>query len=387
MNQDTSQDSLLTGVTMDKDIEKIKDIVEGSNKILIVSHTRPTYDSIASVLLVWHFLSINFKKKIDIYIPKFPERLELLLNYSMLLQDDIQDEYPKLEYTISIKKDDVKIDSVRYEYDKSNFKFHVKLHNGELDTSNVNIQRGEFSYDTIFTVDTPDLNYLGELYKVYKKDLDNKDKIKIVNIDSHIDNKQYGMFNLTDNNVNSTAQIIYHMLIAIDSIVSKKDYQLVLMGILSNTDFLHGKSITEKTFMDVSNIINKGGDLNLATIDLSAPRSISDLKEKFEILKNAKEVEFKKSTFVISNIKQGELTSTSLLNDIYIKGALFTCIFVGEGIRPQDNYKIYLKDFGDVIKVNNIKKLYSDYKLEAGVYVFRDTGSIDDIVKKIIGII
>ncbi len=367
---------------MEKDIEKIKDIVDASNRILIVSHTRPTYDSIASVLLVWHFLSINFKKKIDIYIPKFPERLGLLLNYSMLLEEDIKNEYPKLEYIISIKKDDVKIDSVRYEYDKDNFKFHVRLHNGTLDTSNVKIEKGEFEYDTIFAIDTADLSYLGELYKVYKKDIDNKDKIKIVNIDSHIDNKQYGLLNLTANNVNSTVQIIYHMLIAIDSIVSKKDYQLTLMGILSNTDFLRGKSITEKTFMDVSNIINRGGDLNLATIDLSAPRSISDLKEKFEILKNAKEVEFKKSMFVISNIDEEEITSTSLLNDIYIKGALFTCIFAGI-----DNYKIYLKDFSDVIKANNIKKLYPDYKLDSGVYIFKDTGPIDDIVKKIIGII
>ena len=360
---------------MDKG-KNIKELIDRSSKVLIVSHTRPTVDSIASILLTWHFLNVGFKKKIDIYIPKFPERLEFLLKYSMLTLENIQKDIPNITYQFKIPKENGNIEYIKYTNSKDNYIFHINMEHGFINQENITLSKEPFSYDLIIAIDTPDIKFLGKLYKTYKNDMLSSN-INIINIDSHINNQNYGDINVVSNNFNSTAQIVFRILSSIISLVSQKEYHLLLLGILSNTLSLHSENITQDTFEDIQNILAENINVEIANMELTAPSNIDDLKIKTDVLNNTKILQYKKSQFLLSVIEDGDI-KLSYLNDMYINGAIATCI-----ITNKSSHKIYLKPFTVNIQQTKLASIYPQYKSENGIYIFKSEKDINDIVSEI----
>ncbi|MCL4393197.1 DHH family phosphoesterase [Patescibacteria group bacterium] len=355
----------------------LKDSIEKSSKILIASHTRPTVDSISSMLLAWHFLSVGFKKKIDIYIPKLPDRLEYLLKYSMLTIDNIQKSSPQNIYQFKIPKDNGKIKFIKYTDDKDNYIFHINMESGFIDNKTLDLSKETFPYDLLFTIDTIDLKYLGEIYKTYKSDILSSN-INIINIDTHSNNQNYGDINITSINFNSTAQIIFRIFSELVSLVSQKEYHLLLLAILANTMSLHSNNITQETFNDIQSILSENINIENANMELSAPSNINDLKTKSTILNNAKIVQIKKFSFILSTIDTGNIKD-SYLNDIYVNEAIATCIIVNS----KDGYKVYIKPFTYTLQENKIQKLDSQYKYENGVYMFKSNNKLETTIDNI----
>lgn len=354
----------------------IKDLIDNSSKILIVSHTRPTIDSISSMLLTWHFLSVGFKKKIEIYIPKFPQRLEYLLKYSMLSMDNIQKDTPNVSYSFKIPKSNGHIEYIKYTNDKDNYIFHINMEEGFIEDRNIELTKNGFPYDLLFVLDTPDIKFLGEIYKTYKNDFLSSN-VNIINIDSHIENSHYGDINVTLQNFNSTSQIVFRTLSSIISLVSQKEYHLLLLGILSNTLSLHANNITSDTFADIQSILSENVNIEIANMELSAPFNIDELKLKSTILENVKTIQYKKSFFTLSTIDTQEIKD-SFLNDIYINGAIASSIIVKES-----SFKVYIKPFIANLEKNKIEKLDKQYKYENGIYMFKSNKSLDEITEDI----
>ncbi|MFA6005493.1 MAG: hypothetical protein WC775_03320 [Patescibacteria group bacterium] len=103
------------------------------------------------------------------------------------------------------------IDKVTYNITDDKFNLLVEPRAGQLPLASDNVQ---FSYtggaaDVIVTVDSPNLESLGNIY------LDNPDifvQEKIVNIDRRFDNKNYGAENLVDKQSSSTSEIVLRLI-------------------------------------------------------------------------------------------------------------------------------------------------------------------------------
>ncbi len=365
---------------MDKEkiLTKLDKIITSSNKILLVTNTRPTLDSVASLFLMWHFLTVNFKKNVNIYIPNFPHRLEYLFNYSMLEKKDIINLFLR-EYKLSVKKQDGQVDHVRYADDNKSFNFFIALKKGALDLSSVKLDKASFEYDLIVTLDVEDLNFIGDLYKTYKSDFDNF--IKIVNIDSHDKNLKFGDLNILSTEYSSTSEIVFNLISQFDSITSQKEYQLVLMSILSNTENLSVGNIPIKTFENLSILQTKGGSIRNSILEVYSPLDIQDFKIKANILKNITEYKYKGKKYLYSVINKGDIRS-SYLSEIYMKDVDLTCIAV-----KGDSLKIYIKDFKNRLNEKVLLSQFKDVKFDSGVYSFNsDSENIEDVLELIANI-
>ncbi len=357
-------------------LEKLNKLVNKADKILLVSSTRPTIDSISSVFLMWHYLSLNFDKDISIYIPSIQERYDFLFNYSMLEKENIIKDILR-EYTLSIKKQDGVIDKVRYDTEDNLFNFHISLKSGALDTNSFNLDKSQFNYDLVFTIDVEKINFVGDLYKIYKDDFESR--IKIINIDSHATNLRFGDLNILSNEVSSTSEIILDIINSTRTLLSHKECQLILMSILSNTENLSIANISQKTFENISFLTKNGGIMNKALVEVSSPNSLIDLKAKAHILENVEEYVYKKEKYIYSIIENTQMYP-SYLTDIYIKDAVLTCIVIKGDVYN----KFYIKDFKDIIKIENLSKFFDDVKSEDGVLFFKSKESnIKNILEKI----
>jgi nanoRNase/pAp phosphatase (c-di-AMP/oligoRNAs hydrolase) len=360
---------------MDKE-NNLENIINLSTKILLVTNTRPTLDSIASIFLMWHFITVNFKKTVNIYIQNFPYRFEYLFNYSMLEQKDIITQFLR-EYKLSIKKQNIVIDHVKYNTDKDNFNFSISLKKGALELSSIDLKKASFEYDLIITLDTENLNFLGDIYKTYKSDFESN--IKIINIDSHPGNLKYGDLNIISEEYSSTSEIVFNIMSEYNSIMSKKEYQLVLMSILSNTENLSSQYISMKTFQNLSLLQSIGGNLKSSLLEINSPSSIEDLKVKANILKNISEYKNNSKNYIYSIISKGEIMS-SYLNDIVIKDIDLVCI----GIKSKIGLKIYIKDLKNVLTVKLLIEYFEDVKYDQGVYIFSSSeNNIENILERI----
>ena len=360
---------------MDKE-NNLRNLVNSSTKILLVTNTRPTLDSIASVFLIWHFIAINFNKTVNIYIQNFPYRFEYLFNYSMLEKKDIITQFLR-EYKLSIKKQDALIDHVKYDIDKEYFNFFVSLKKGALELSSIDLKKASFEYDLVITLDTENLNFLGDIYKTYKVDFESY--IKVINIDNHPGNLKFGDLNIVSEEYSSTSEIVFGIMSEYKSIMSKKEYQLILMSILSNTDNLSSPYISMKTFQNLSILQSIGGNLKSSLLEINSPASIDDLKVKASILKNISEYKNNAKNYVYSVINKGEIMP-SYLNDVIIKDIDLACI----GVKSKAGLKVYIKDLKNILTVKLLVEYFSDVKFDEGVYIFNSSESnIENILERI----
>ena len=359
----------------DKFLDKLKKTITSSSKILLVTNTRPNLDSIASVFLMWHFLRVNFKNSVNIYIQNFPYRFEYLFNYSMLEKKDIINLFLR-EYKLSVKKQAGEVDHVRYIDDNKFFNFFISMKKGVLDLSSIKLDKAAFEYDLIITLDVEDLNFLGDIYNTYKSDFE--EFIKIINIDSHSTNLKFGDINIVSTEYATTSEIIFDLMSKFNSISSQKEYQLVLMSILSNTENLSIPNIPIKTFENLSVLQSKGGNLKKSILEISSPTSIEDFKIKANILKNIVEYNYNGKRFIYSIINKGDILPY-YLSDIYMKDIDFTCI----GVKG-DIFKIYIKDFQNKLSDKMLLTQFNNIKFDTGVYSFNTKiENIEEILKLI----
>ncbi len=112
---------------------------------------------------------------------------------------------------VSFPYSDGAIDKVTYNITDDRFNLLIEPRKGTAPLSSENVK---YSYtggqvDLIVTIDTPNLEALGNIY------LENPDvfaRDKIVNIDRRFDNKEYGAENMVEKQASSTAELILRLL-------------------------------------------------------------------------------------------------------------------------------------------------------------------------------
>ncbi len=118
-----------------------------------------------------------------------------------------------------------------------------------------NTEKPEFFSDSAFFVDCGDIKRVGTTFS----DVLDSYSLKI-NIDHHIDNKLFGDVNIVDPSASSTAELIAGIVGTNNIEIQTAEYLYV--GILSDTYGFSTSSVSSKTFMIASTLIDKGINSN-----------------------------------------------------------------------------------------------------------------------------
>lgn len=189
----------------DENIKKFFDLVENSQKILLLTHRNPDGDAIGSILSMQKLLITMNKDVLSFCVDAFPENF--------------------------------------------NYLHGVNLIKNSLD-------KIENEYDLIVTLDCGDLY----MTKIEEKIKTLKSKFGLVNIDHHFTNPGFGDLNIVMNEASSTAEIVYLILKKIGYEINSDIATNLLTGIITDTGNFTNNATTKQSIEIASKLLEIGAN-------------------------------------------------------------------------------------------------------------------------------
>ncbi len=224
------------------DIDKIKELLEKAKDVLIVTHERPTADSIGSALALYLGLTA-MGKKVTIACPD-PMTVELS---SFIGVNKVAAEIGKKNFIISLDYSEGSIEKVSYNIEGNKFNLVIEPREGfdSFSQEKVHFSNAGTAADVIITVDTI---HLGGLKKLYETEKDLFASKPIVNIDRHPNNSLFGQVNIVDPQASSSAELIYAILVGLGASLTQDSATNLLNAVYGSTNSFMNQNVTSQAF-------------------------------------------------------------------------------------------------------------------------------------------
>jgi phosphoesterase RecJ-like protein len=162
--------------------------------------------------------------------------------------------------------------------------FIISPDSGWFKPEDVTARTGEFKYDLIITIGTPDLESLGP---IYDDNIEFFYKTSIINIDHQSANEEFGQINFIDLNAVATAEILFYFLKNYKpELISEDVATCLLTGIIQQTKNFKTTNLTPRTLLTASELITLGARREEIVANLYRTRNIASLKLWGKILNN-----------------------------------------------------------------------------------------------------
>jgi phosphoesterase RecJ-like protein len=254
--------------------QKAKELIEKSKKILLVTRTHPTDDSVGSLIALGLALE-KMGKEIDLVCQgPLMSTLEFLPKHEHIA--------PSLKggahFVISLDTTHSKVSQFTYDFDNDGNKLNIYItpEDGMFDPDHVTAVPGGAQYDLVLIVDSKDLETLG---KVYEENAKIFFETPIINIDSSLENEQYGEVNIIDVKANATTELVYVLIQALGEYHFDENIATSLLaGIISKTKSFQSRKTNPKAFSTAAKLIQLGADQQKIIQNLFKNKSLSTLK-------------------------------------------------------------------------------------------------------------
>jgi len=260
-------------------VEKIKT----SQNIIIACHNNPDGDALGSGLALYHSLLKIGKKCTLAAAGKKSKNLDYLPGIDNLTN---QISNPK-EFVITLNTGHTQAPhKVKYKTEDQKIHLIITPEQGFFSAEDISFSEGKGIYDLIITLDTPNLEYLGD---IYHQNHDMFFETPIVNIDHHPDNDSYGEINYVNSDSSSVAEIlvsIIELLSENQNIIDNNIATCLLTGILSDTGSFQNNNTTAKSLTVGAQMIAAGADHQAIIKNLFKTQTLSELKSWGKILTN-----------------------------------------------------------------------------------------------------
>jgi len=253
--------------------QQIFERIKKAQNILITFNNQWNGDAIASALALFLFI-----KKLDKQVEVIAEKTE---------QGDLFNFLPHYEtigktlenlrkFIITLDTTNSEVGKVKYRSEKNFLEFIIYPKSGFFAHENIKSKSGEFKYDLIITVDTPDLETLG---KIYEKDTEFFYQVPIINIDHHSNNEEYGQVNKIELTAIATSEIIFNLFNEYSKdLIDDNIATCLLTGIISKTKNYKTQNITPQALSISSELITMGARREQIVAKLYRSRTLNILK-------------------------------------------------------------------------------------------------------------
>ena len=143
----------------------------------------------------------------------------------------------------------------------------------EYITSDASIWQ-DTSYDVVIVFDSGDLRYAGVDTHIQQSPI----KRTIINIDHHPTNEHFGDLNLVIPTASSTTEILYHFFKYNNVTITSDIATCLLTGLVTDTDNFTNAATSITSFSIASDLISRGGNLNLIRGWVFKDKSVNALK-------------------------------------------------------------------------------------------------------------
>lgn len=241
---------------MEKIRKQIIDLINRSEKILLMPSTPVDGDSLGSALSLYMVLKKLGKEVTVVCADPVPDAFQFLPT-TKVISDDFTASNDFI-VTLDCKKAKLKTIKTKLEQDKVNIIITAKK--GQFSSSDVSFDHGPHKYDLIITVDTGDLEQLGRFYE------DNPSifsDIPLVNIDHHASNGNFGRINYIDIMSSSTTELLIPLIQELETesnteLMDEDIATLLLAGIITDTGSFQNANTTPRSFANSAFLIKHG---------------------------------------------------------------------------------------------------------------------------------
>src|SRR3989339_2130044 len=174
------------------EIEQLKKLLEDKKNVLIVFGKDGKGDAIGSALALGGFLEKQ-GKLVDIVSDDFilPKQIKFLKS-----SEKIQNGFSHLQkFIITIDTEKTGLQELSYDLKEEKLRVFITPKQGFLTREDIRTAQSDFKYDTIFVLDTSDLEALG---KTYDSNTELFYKKPVINVDHNSANGRFGQINLID---------------------------------------------------------------------------------------------------------------------------------------------------------------------------------------------
>jgi len=288
-------------------LQQIVNLLQKSEKILILGHRNPDGDAVGSalgLLLALQKLNKNVIAATADPVPAILEFLPALENMETAIAG-------ASDLVLSIPLKDRKDVEVFHKVEDGVLKVSVRPVGGQPFTrEEVEFAAGKADFDLIICVDTPDFPQLGQLFET------NPDlfyETPLINIDHHASNTDYAQVNFVDTTAASSSELVLRLIKTLESEENKKLLDediatLILTGIITDTGSFQNANTTPRSFEVSADLIEAGARQQEIIHHIYKTKQLSTLKLWGRVLSK---IEFDSSHRIVwSTVSEDDLKET-----------------------------------------------------------------------------
>ncbi|MEK9143635.1 MAG: DHH family phosphoesterase [Patescibacteria group bacterium] len=248
------------------EVTKVKDLLAKAKDVLIVTHEKPTDDSVgASLALLLGLVSLG--KKVTIACP---DAMTVGLSNYVGVNKIMADIAVKKNFIVSLDYIDGSIEKVSYNIEGDKFNLVIEPRPGfeSFSADKVHYSFASGNADLIIAVDTIHLGGLKNLYEGNKELFSDK---TIVNVDRHPNNAQYGAVNLVDVTASTTAEVVARILSMLGVKLTMDIATNLLNAVYGGTANFTAANVSSGVF-DVASVALKAGGKRFGLVEVTVPQ-------------------------------------------------------------------------------------------------------------------
>jgi phosphoesterase RecJ-like protein len=286
--------------------QQLYELLQMSENPLIIFRPDHNGDMIAASLALANLLQ-KLGRNAEIVSPNF-----ILPNiYSFLPEaEKIKGETPVLKnFRVSLKIKDQQHPQIDYKVDADQLHIFVSPARPDFSREDIKISPPIFRHNLIISVNTPDLDSLGELYR---SNTDFFYQTPIVNIDHLPENEHYGHINFINLAASSVSEIIYDFIEQTDSnLLDEKLATYLLAGMIEKTKSFKMPNVTPKSLNIASQLMAAGAERETIVKNLYQTRTVGALRLWGRILLNLKTDDLQKIAWAV--VSENDFIETNAL--------------------------------------------------------------------------
>ncbi len=232
-------------------------LIQKSEKILILTHQNPDGDAVGSALALLLALRKLQKNAIAAAADPVPQ----LLDFLPALENIETSIAGASDLVISLPLGSRKDAEVLHKIEEGVLKIFIRPVGGaSFSSDEMEFAAGEADFDLIVCVDVPDFPQLGKLFETNPNLFY---EIPVINIDHHASNTGYGQVNFVDTTAASSSELVLRLIHSLESEENKKLLDediatLVLTGIITDTGSFQNSNTTPRSFEISADLIEAG---------------------------------------------------------------------------------------------------------------------------------
>src|SRR3989344_711834 len=144
------------------ELEQIKQTINQARHVLVTFRKKATVDAVSGALALALVLQ-KIGKLVDVVCDGFalPGELKFLPQ-----ADTIANRLSNLQkLVISLRRSQNNVDQFSYDMESGDLKIYLTPKSGSFSKGDVKTEQSDYKYDLIITVDTPDFDSLGDVYR------------------------------------------------------------------------------------------------------------------------------------------------------------------------------------------------------------------------------